>query len=83
MSVELAAARPGRGYWIRIAGPTLATRSLSRRARRNAAGWVLDRVREVQPWFHGDFVILLEDGTRVTSGRGYRERLQRLLGKRL
>jgi two-component system LytT family response regulator len=43
----------------------------------------LDRVREVQAWFHGDFVLLLEDGTQVTTGRGYRERLQELLGKRL
>jgi len=43
----------------------------------------LDRVREVQAWFHGDFVLVLEDGTQVTTGRGYRERLQELLGKRL
>lgn len=43
----------------------------------------LDRVREVQGWFHGDFVLMLEDGTQLTSGRGYRERLQDLLGKRL
>jgi two-component system LytT family response regulator len=43
----------------------------------------LDRVREIQGWFHGDFVLLLENGTQVTTGRGYRERLQELLGKRL
>ncbi len=43
----------------------------------------LDRVREVQSWFHGDFVLLLEDGAQVTTGRGFRERLQELLGKRL
>jgi two-component system LytT family response regulator len=43
----------------------------------------LDRVREVQSWFHGDFVLILEDGTKLTTGRGYRERLQVLLGKRL
>ncbi|HEU4410738.1 MAG TPA: LytTR family DNA-binding domain-containing protein [Polyangiaceae bacterium] len=43
----------------------------------------LDRVREVQGWFHGDFVLMLEDGTQITSSRGYRERLQELLGKRL
>ena len=39
----------------------------------------LDRVREVQPWFKGDYVLILKDGTRLTSGRTYREKVQRLL----
>ena len=38
-----------------------------------------DRVREVQPWFKGDYLLILRDGTRLTSGRTYRERVQRLL----
>jgi hypothetical protein len=33
----------------------------------------IDRVREVQPWFHGELVVLLKDDTRVTIGRTYRE----------
>ena len=30
-------------------------------------------IQEIQPWFHGDFVILLRNGAKVTSGRSYRE----------
>jgi two-component system, LytTR family, response regulator len=41
----------------------------------------LDRVREVQPWFQGDYVLILTDGTRLTSTRGYRDGMRRLLGK--
>lgn len=39
----------------------------------------IDRIAEVQPWFGGDFVIILTDGTRITSGRTYRERVQEFL----
>jgi two-component system, LytTR family, response regulator len=35
-----------------------------------------ERVRELQPWFQGDYVVILHDGTRHTSGRSYRQRLQ-------
>jgi two-component system, LytTR family, response regulator len=41
----------------------------------------LDRIQEVQPWFQGDYVLILTDNTRLTSTRGYRENLHRLLGK--
>jgi len=33
----------------------------------------------VQPWFKGDYVITLRDGTRLHSGRTYRQRVQDLL----
>ena len=36
----------------------------------------VDRVREIQPWFQGDWVLILQDGTRLTTGRSYRQRLQ-------
>jgi two-component system, LytTR family, response regulator len=39
----------------------------------------IDRIRELEPLFQGDYVVILEDGTRLTSSRGYRERLQDLL----
>jgi two-component system, LytTR family, response regulator len=39
----------------------------------------IDRIRELEPLFQGDYVVILEDGTRLTSSRGYRERLQELL----
>jgi two-component system, LytTR family, response regulator len=41
----------------------------------------LDRIQEVQPWFQGDYVLILSDGTRLTSTRGYRENMRRLLGR--
>lgn len=35
----------------------------------------LDRVREVQPWFHGDAIAILRDGTRLQVSRTYRSGL--------
>ncbi len=39
----------------------------------------VDRVKEVQTWFQGDYLLILADGTRLTSGRSYRQKLQRFL----
>jgi two-component system, LytTR family, response regulator len=41
----------------------------------------LDRIQEVQPWFQGDYVLILSDGTKLTSTRGYRDNMRRLLGR--
>ena len=41
----------------------------------------IDRIRELQPWFHGEYKVILTDGTTLTLSRGYRESLQTLLGK--
>ncbi|HET6204972.1 MAG TPA: response regulator [Planctomycetota bacterium] len=43
----------------------------------------LDRVRELEPLFHGDYAVRLRDGTRLTMSRGYRARLERALGRPL
>jgi two-component system, LytTR family, response regulator len=40
----------------------------------------LERIQELQPSFHGDFVVVLHDGTELTLSRGYRDKLQELLG---
>ena len=40
-----------------------------------------DRIKELQPWFNGEYVVVLQDGTRLTLSRGYREKLQERLGK--
>ncbi|MGH7594378.1 MAG: LytR/AlgR family response regulator transcription factor [Gemmatimonadales bacterium] len=37
------------------------------------------RVREVQPWFQGESVLMLEDGSKVVTGRTYRDRIRVLL----
>ena len=39
----------------------------------------LDRVKELRPSFHGEYLIELQGGTRITSGRAYSKQLQRLL----
>jgi len=41
----------------------------------------LERVKEWQPLFHGDSVLILRDGTRLTVSRVYRETLDRLVGQ--
>ena len=35
----------------------------------------LDRIRELQPIFHGDYVVKLADGTELMLSRNYREKL--------
>jgi two-component system LytT family response regulator len=39
----------------------------------------VERIREVQPWVKGDYVVILQDGTRLTTGRTYRDRVRALL----
>jgi two-component system LytT family response regulator len=36
----------------------------------------LDRIRELQPWFRGDYKVVLHDGTELTLTRGHREKLE-------
>lgn len=38
----------------------------------------LDFVKELRPWFHGDYQVLLADGTRLTMPRAYRDQITRL-----
>jgi two-component system, LytTR family, response regulator len=40
-----------------------------------------DRIKELQPLFHGEYVIILRNGTKLTLSRGYREKLDQLLGR--
>jgi two-component system, LytTR family, response regulator len=40
----------------------------------------IERIHELQPSFHGEFVVVLRDGTELTLSRGYRDKLQELLG---
>jgi len=36
----------------------------------------LDRVKELQPWFRGDYRIVLRDGTGLTLTKSHREKLE-------
>jgi two-component system LytT family response regulator len=35
----------------------------------------VDRVTEIQPEYHGEFQVVLQDGTRLRLSRRYRDRL--------
>lgn len=40
----------------------------------------IERIKELQPSFRGDYVVLLRDGTRLTLSRGYRNNLKEWMG---
>jgi two-component system LytT family response regulator len=40
----------------------------------------LERVRELRPWFAGDLLVVLKDGTELKLSRGYRPKLEERLG---
>jgi two-component system LytT family response regulator len=41
----------------------------------------LDKIKELQPWFHGEYRIILHSGAELMLSRNYRENLQDALGK--
>jgi len=41
----------------------------------------VDRIKELQPLFHGEYSVILRNGTRLTLSRGYREKLDLLMGR--
>ena len=41
----------------------------------------LDKIKELQPWFHGEYRIILHSGAELMLSRNYRENLQEALGK--
>lgn len=43
----------------------------------------LDKIKELQPWFHGEYRIILQSGAELMLSRNYRENLQAALGKAL
>ncbi|MDQ1591766.1 MAG: two-component system, LytTR family, response regulator [Pyrinomonadaceae bacterium] len=43
----------------------------------------LRRIRELQPWSHGEYHVILHDGTELTLSRNYRDNLQNVLGNNL
>jgi two-component system LytT family response regulator len=36
----------------------------------------LDRIKELQPWFRGDYRVILRDGTELTLTKNHREKLE-------
>jgi two-component system, LytTR family, response regulator len=41
----------------------------------------IERIKEMQPMFHGDYVIILKNGTRLNLSRNYRDKLNQILGR--
>jgi two-component system LytT family response regulator len=39
----------------------------------------LDRVKEMQPWFSGEYIVMLTDGTKLKLSRWYRDRLEKVI----
>ena len=42
----------------------------------------IDRIQAVESLFHGEYLVVLQDGTKLTSGRSYRSGLHALMGKK-
>lgn len=38
----------------------------------------VERIRELQPLFHGEYAVILRDGTKLTLSRSHRDKLQQL-----
>ena len=70
-----------RTYPIREPLTTMARRLDPRRFVRVSRSAIVnvDRIREIQPWFNGDHMIVLEGGGQVATTRSYRGALSRLL----
>jgi len=41
----------------------------------------ITRVKEIQPWFQGDYVLILKNGKRLMSGRAYRDVVRRITAR--
>jgi two-component system LytT family response regulator len=41
----------------------------------------ISRIQELQSWFHGEYKVILRDSTKLTLSRGYRDRLQAVVGE--
>jgi two-component system, LytTR family, response regulator len=41
----------------------------------------IDRIREIQSWFNGEYLVILDDHSQVPTSRHYRANLRRLFGK--
>jgi len=70
-------------YLLRETMATAETRLAAKRFLRLSRSTLvnLERVKEWQPMFHGDSVVILHDGTRLTVSRGYRENFDRMVAR--
>lgn len=41
----------------------------------------VERIKELQPMFHGDYTVILRNGTKLSLSRNYRDKLEKLMGR--
>ena len=41
----------------------------------------MDRIKELQPMFYGDYAVILQNGARLNMSRNFRDRLEKLLAR--
>jgi len=72
----------GKGHLFREAISSLETRLDPRRFQRIGRSAIvnIDCVRELQPWFRGDYKIILHDGTELKLSHRFRDNLNKYLG---
>lgn len=75
----------GRGYLVRETMQSLASRLDPRRFVRTHRSAIvnIDRVKTLQPYFRGAYVLTLTDGTQVALSRSRRAQFERAVGGRL
>jgi two-component system LytT family response regulator len=39
----------------------------------------VDRIKELEPWFHGEYVVILKDGTKLTSSAAHSQALHQFV----
>jgi two-component system LytT family response regulator len=39
----------------------------------------IDCIKELEPWFHGEYIVIMRDGTRLTASRIFSDRLSALI----
>jgi two-component system LytT family response regulator len=70
-----------RDHLVRETMKTLSERLDPRRFTRIHRSTIVnvERIRELRPGFHGEFVVILTDGTRLASSRNFSDRLRELM----
>jgi len=39
----------------------------------------VERIKELEPWFHGEYVVILKDGTKLTTSAAHSQALHRII----
>ncbi len=70
----------GTSHLLRMAMATILSRLDPKQFRRIHRSSIvnLDQIHEVHPWFSGDHVVIMKDGSRLTMSRTYRDQFKEL-----